>query len=234
MYNNLKIFSGPEQLAKGFAAFMAKEIIESADNNKPFSIALSGGSTPKELFSELAKVYAESLPWDKIQLFWVDERCVAPDHNESNYGILIPPHNIHRIKGEADPETEVIRYKDEIMGSIEKKNGLPRFDLVILGLGEDGHTASIFPDKLELFNSDKICTVAIHPVSKLKRITITGPVLNNSRKIAFLVSGSGKARKVAAIIENKKHSIKYPASHISPADGELLWYTDEEAASLIG
>jgi len=166
---NIQIFPTPYELAKNFAEEMAHLIIESTKNKRTFTIALSGGSTPETLFTILSENFAASIPWQFVQVFWGDERCVPPDDKESNFGmankrllskIKIPTENIHRVKGEDNPEEEAIRYSEEISAFSSKRDGLPLFDLIILGMGEDGHTASIFPGHTELFNSGKICEVA--------------------------------------------------------------------------
>jgi 6-phosphogluconolactonase len=240
--NAIKIFSTPYELAVKFAEELVNSIIESADNRRPFTIALSGGSTPELLFSFLGDHFSNSSLWDFVHFFWVDERCVLPDSQDSNFGmtkrnlldkIEIPSANIHRIRGEGDPEKEASRYSEEISDFTLIRDGLPLFNMIILGLGEDGHTASIFPGHLELFNSGKICEVAVHPLTTQKRITLTGKVLNNADTIAFLVTGSKKADIVEKLINIKSSAIQYPASYIVPVYGLLNWYFDEEAAKLL-
>lgn len=238
----LKIFPTPFDLAEKFAEEMIRLIRESADSGKKFTIALSGGSTPELLFSLLGEQYARAVSWKNVHLFWGDERCVAPDSPESNFGmtkrklidkIEIPASNIHRIKGEEDPAIEAVRYSDEILSITQRRSALPLFDLVILGLGDDGHTASIFPGNLDLLNSEKICDVATHPVSNQKRITITGRIINNASRVVFLVTGKKKADIVEKIINNRAEALPFPASHIAPAEGLLTWYVDKESASLL-
>jgi 6-phosphogluconolactonase len=235
------IFSSPHELAEKFA----EEFIQLADDalteGKLFTVALSGGTTPGLLFSILGDKFSDSVLWKNVHFFWCDERCVPPDDPESNFGtakslfldkILIPSANIHRIKGEKDPIGEAGRYSKEITGFTRKRSGLPLFDLIILGLGEDGHTASIFPANSELLNSEKICDIAFHPLSLQKRITITGKIINNADYVVFLVTGANKAEVIAKIID-KTGPDDYPASHIKPASGALKWYLDLNAAKLI-
>jgi len=203
-------------------------------------IALSGGSTPKLLFRELAERYKARIAWDMVHLYWGDERCVPPDHPESNYGtvrklllehISIPPENVHRIRGEAEPEAEAQRYEKELRGSLPgDAGGWPVFDLILLGMGGDGHTASIFPDQLELLHADGVCATARHPESGQRRITLTGPVLNRGRHVAFLVTGSGKADRIHEILGHLDERHLYPAGYIHPA-GKLSWWLDEAAAA---
>jgi 6-phosphogluconolactonase len=240
--NEIKIFSSPNELATGFAKELAGMIIKSAAAKRYFTIALSGGGTPKLLFSELAERFSDSVPWEIVHFFWGDERCVLPEDHESNFGlakiifldkIKIPESNIHRIMGEMDPLEETARYTGEIACFTREDGGLPVFDLIILGLGVDGHTASIFPGNNKSFISGKTCELVVHPLSFQKRITITGSVINNSENIVFLVTGGNKAEVVSVII-GKKGITDYPAAHIKPKTGVLKWYLDSEAANLLG
>ena len=238
----VKIFPSPYKLAMNYAEEMANMISESAKNIKQFTLALSGGSTPELLFTLLSEKFAESVPWQFVHIFWVDERCVAPDSPESNFGqatsrllskIEIPLHNIHRIKGEDDPEKEALHYSEEISLFTRERDGLPLFDLIILGLGEDGHTASIFPGHMELLNSDKICSAAFHPVTLQRRITLTGRVINNAEAITFLVVGKKKENVVEKMFKKEASSLNYPATYIVPVHGQLSWYIDKEAGRLL-
>jgi len=147
--------------------------------------------------------------------------------------ISIPKENIHRIRGEANPEEEAIRYSKEMEDTLNSRGKDPVFDIIILGLGEDGHTASIFPDQLELFEDENCCAVASHPLTRQKRITITGNVLNNANQIFFLVTGENKAMRVSEIMNDNEAAKLLPAYYISPTNGELIWFLDEEAASKI-
>jgi 6-phosphogluconolactonase len=238
----VKIFPSPNELAMNFAEKMASMIARSSKNAEPFTIVLSGGTTPELLFKVLSENFAESVPWKFVHFFWGDERCVPPDNDESNYGmaqrkflsrIEIPSGNIHRIRGEDYPENEAARYSIEILSSVRNRDRLPLFDLVILGLGEDGHTASIFPGHSELFDSDKICEVALHPVTGQKRITLTGRVINNADNVTFLVTGKTKAEIVENMFKKDSSVINFPASFIVPVYGKLNWYIDHDAGILI-
>lgn len=226
------IFKNNQEVAAAFAKYLAAQIAPA----KVFHIALSGGSTPKVLFQILAEQYATKIDWSKVHLFWGDERCVPPDHSESNYGmtkeklldhISIPFVNIHRVLGRRDPAEEAIRYGKEIQWSLPEKNGLPVFDMVLLGMGSDGHTASIFPHQMELLSAPTICGVATHPDSGQKRITLTGKVINQAQQIHFLVTGASKKEKVQAIFNKTGNYEAYPAAHIQ----EAKWWMDEAAWS---
>lgn len=239
---NYNVFPTPLDLAESLASRLSKSIDSAFKRNSLITIALSGGNTPKLLFSVLKDNYADNINWRSVHLFWVDERCVAPDDKESNYGMTaellplktaIPPGNVHRIRGEDDPGTEADRYSREILKYTGLRNGLPEFDIVILGMGEDGHTASIFPGNMDLINSKKICEVAIHPVTGQYRVTLTGPVINNAKDIIFMVSGSNKASVVAEIIGSKPKRMNYPATYINSVNGSTTWYLDSEAAGLL-
>lgn len=210
-------------------------LIDVPDNQPFIYVALSGGNTPKTLFEYLADNYNEKIAWERIKFFWTDERCVTPDHEESNYGmaskalikhINIPQNNIHRIHGENPPELEAVRYAEEL-NKIPKVNNLPCFDLVLLGMGADGHTVSIFPDRMDLLHSDKFCENVQHPDTKQNRITITGKVVNNARKKVFFITGAGKAETIHQILEQKPESENYPATYIT---NNVKWYLDNAAA----
>jgi 6-phosphogluconolactonase len=237
----LKISPDQSQLASDLAEEIASSVNKAALAGRSFSIALSGGSTPKLLFSALARKSGSEVHWDIVHFFWGDERCVPPHDPESNFGmanrlflekVKIRNVNIHRIIGEDNPEKEAERYSLEILRFTRNKHGLPLFDMVILGLGDDGHTASIFPGQTDILTSGKICSVATHPVTGQKRITITGPVINNADTVIFVVSGAGKAEIVAEIIEKPGVS-DFPAAAIEPSHGVLKWYLDIDAASML-
>eukprot|EP00903_Cladosiphon_okamuranus_P000452 g450.t1 len=160
--------------------------------------------------------------------------------DESNYGMTkqllfnhvdLPEENIHRVIGEADPTAEAIRYSAEISDNTEASEGYPVFDLVILGMGSDGHTASIFPHQMDLLKSEKFCAVADHPESGQQRITLTGPVINRAKAVAFLVTGESKQEKVSAILGREEGATQFPAAHIMPQSGDLHWFMDEAAYS---
>ena len=196
-------------------------IAEAGKLSTPVTIALAGGATPELLYSVVGNKFGNSVRWEFVHFFWGDERCVPPDNPESNYGmacrslfqkISIPSDNIHRIMGESDPHEEELRYSNEIVRHTRKRDGLPVFDLVILGLGEDGHTASIFPSDLTLIESERICSVTSHPVTMQKRISLTGRIINNADKATFIVTGGKKAEIVEKILNAAAGYRPYPGT----------------------
>lgn len=238
MQPEVHIYPDNPAVASAFAEWLSEWIQDQGD--RQLHIALSGGSTPQLLFEILAKEYADRIPWHQVHLYWGDERCVPPDHEESNFGVTqqlllrhidIPMANVHRVRGEADPAEEAERYAEVIREEISHAvDGIPVFDLIILGMGADGHTASIFPHQMKLLHSNALCAVATHPETGQKRITLTGPVIKRARQIAFLVTGKSKTEKVRQIIRQEEGWKAYPAAHIDPIDGQLDWYIDHAAA----
>jgi 6-phosphogluconolactonase len=240
MIPNLHIYKSPEELAEAFALQLMNWVSDFKGNT--FHLAISGGNTPNILFSILAQKYTTSNLWQKIHFWWVDERMVPPDDPESNFGtahqllfsqIVLPEENIHRIKGENDAEAEALSYSQQIQEKLLSQSGWPIFDLILLGMGDDGHTASIFPNQMHLIESKRICEVGVHPQSGQKRVTLTGSVINHARKVCLLVTGSSKAERMAEIWDNKENANLLPAVHIHPVDGSLNWYVDQTSIGLI-
>ena len=228
------VYQDKLQVAEKFSEYLVGMI----SARERLYIALSGGSTPKVAFDHLSANY-QHLDWSRLHLFWGDERCVPPDHEESNYKMTyehliskidIPKTNIHRIKGENVPHKEAQEYSQVLQNTLPLKNGVPQFDLVILGMGSDGHTASIFPHQLDLWHSKSLCEVADHPNTGQQRITLTGKIINHAREVAFLITGEDKESKVNDILNKKENSRLYPASLVAPASGKLHWFLDKAAA----
>jgi len=203
------------------------------------SVALSGGNTPQALFERLVKLDKGTVDWNKLLIFWGDERCVPPEHTDSNFrsakkSILtpldIPEEHIFRIHGESEPEMEAERYSKILAETLPILNGVPQFDLILLGLGEDGHTASIFHGDKYLFASTQYCAVSKHPKSGQQRITLTGSVINHAAEVMFLVTGTPKARIVSEIAETPELT-NYPAAKVAPITGKLTWLLDKGSAS---
>lgn len=241
MSHSVRVFPSREALAQSFAAILIKDL-DRIEPDHYYTVALSGGSTPEYIFRFISDNYAERISWEKMLIFWGDERCVPPDDKESNYrmayesllqNVPLPDANIFRIRGEDDPATEARQYSELVTDMVPLYRGIPQFDLMLLGLGDDGHIASIFPDRPDLFTSNQLFEVAHRPDKKQKRITATGRLINNSSKIYYIVTGKGKAAIVSDIIEGKSGSELYPASHVMPGSGHLVWMLDTGAASLL-
>lgn len=233
------IYPDLDTLAAAFVCELNRFLQETRSLGRPVHIALSGGSTPLAVFRQLAiSTWPEE--WEHVHIWWGDERCVAADDPESNYGnakkIFLDPlgftgNRIHPIRGEGDPEKESERYSRLLRDQLPVENGLPVFDWIWLGLGEDGHTASIFPDQIELWRSDQTCEVASHPNTGQKRITLTGGVINAARRIAFLVAGESKSHVVNEIVMKEGSYLDYPAFYVTPLSANLEWYLDMDATS---
>ena len=208
-----------------------------------FTVALSGGSTPRNLYSLLAA--QSDVPWSQIRFFFSDERHVPPDHPDSNYRMAneslfsrapIPQENIFRVPAEIpDADTAAQSYEQTLrqffqLGDEKEDDALPRFDLILLGLGPDGHTASLFPGTAALHEDERL--VAANWVEKFKtwRITFTYPVLNNAAAVLFMATGAGKQEALLQVLQGKPDEETYPAQGIKPTNGSLIWLVDQEAA----
>jgi len=239
MGNPIKIFDSTEELAQYFSTLLADRISETPDD-RYFSWVLSGGSTPKTVFGKIVSSFRDAIDWNKVKIFWGDERCVGPDDKESNYKmarenlldhIPVPASSIFRIYGEANPAAEAARYGEQFGRHVNLVHGIPQADLFMLGLGEDGHTASIFPSNIELFSSRNLFEPSEHPLTKQKRITATGRVINQSKLVVILATGQSKAARVAQVINRLDGWDQLPAARVSPEDGELIWLLDRMSAS---
>lgn len=233
----VKIYENNLAVAEAFASDLFQFV---AKAEQTVHIALSGGTTPALLFDVLAQEYAEKMPWEKIHFWWGDERCVPPTDEQSNYKmtvdhllskITMPAENIHRVKGEWNPDEANQAYIEEIQKSIPQTNGWPEFDLIILGMGNDGHTASIFPHQIQLLNDENICAVATHPESGQKRVSLTGKVINNAKEVSFLVTGKSKTDRVSEIFNKLDGYKDLPSTYIQPTHGQLTFYFDTDAAA---
>ncbi len=234
-------FKSIDELANSLSEKVTRLARESIRAGNPFNIALSGGSTPAVLFEKLASATEDPGFWEQVNFFWVDERCVPPDHPESNYRMTdetffrplsLSYAHVYRMMGEEEPHAEADRYEALLRTQLPAREGLPCFNLILLGMGTDGHTASIFPDQMGLLHSGRKCEVARHPVTGQQRITLTGTVINNADRVCFMITGANKASILASILENGRGSEKYPAAHIKPARGILEWYLDQGADRL--
>jgi len=240
---DLRISVDGPAVARAFADYLvAKLAAKPAD---PLFWALSGGSTPKLLFKLLAEEYQDNIDWSRIHFFWGDERCVPHDDPESNFGevkrllfdhVPVVWSQVHAVETNLTPEAAAEAYS-ETMRTVLPTNdqGLPVIDINMLGMGGDGHTASIFPANMEeLLEDPKVCAVATHPESGQKRVTMTGPVLNASEEVVFLVTGNSKTQRVAQIINQEQSAEEFPVAHIKPTSGKLIWFLDEAAAAEVG
>lgn len=234
----IKIVNSIGELASEFLNILSDVYFAKKNSGYHLNLALSGGSTPLKMYEKLRLLYYDYPGWEKVNIFWGDERCVPPDHAESNYGnayhtllqyMNLPENNIQRIRGENDPLVEADRYEKLLRKMLPQKDGLPFFDLIILGVGEDGHTASIFPNHLELFDTDKLVSPAVHPQSGQSRITLTGDLINNAGIVLFIALGKSKNDILKNIFKDKKAAYSYPAYHVRPGSGKLIWLCDKPA-----
>jgi 6-phosphogluconolactonase len=230
-----------DALAREAAERFASLAREAVDSRERFTAVLSGGSTPGGLFRLLAEEpYRTLIPWAKVHLFWADERCVPHDDPGSNYHLAhetlvkhvsVPPENVHRVQGELEPEIAAQLYELALQDFFCGPR--PRFDLVLLGMGEDGHTASLFPGSPLLAETERLAAPvqASYQDRPAQRVTLTLPALNSARQILFLVAGSAKAQIVQAVMEGPVG--RFPAQRVQPTAGQLTWLLDAEAASLL-
>ena len=212
--------------------------IVNEESEKVFNIALSGGQTPALMFDIWANEYANVTPWERMRIFWVDERCVPPSDSDSNYGMTcslllslvpIPYENVFRIYGESkSPNKEAKRYSELVEKLVPEKNGFPEFDIILLGVGVDGHTSSIFPGQEEFLISDVSYVLTINPINGQKRIAMTGSVIINARRTIFLVTGKAKSEVVSEICNLGDVS---PAAYVAHHANNVELFVDDLAAS---
>lgn len=247
MRPEIKVSANAQDLSRLAADQFVRFSLEAQREKGLFTVALAGGSTPKALYELLAngnELYRSQLCWEKIHFFWGDERHVPPDRADSNYRMAseamltrvpVPFENVHRIKGEmAEADEAANEYEQALVEFFRLRKGqLPRFNLVLLGLGADGHTASIFPNS-EVIN-EKVRLVVAPWIEKFKshRITMTPPVLNNAANIIFLVSGAEKAEALREVLEGGYRPECFPAQLVRPTSGNVTWLVDQEAARLL-
>jgi 6-phosphogluconolactonase len=236
---DIRIFDDQTKMFHGAAGEFASRATAAARSEGRFSVALSGGSTPRSLYRLLAQ--NKSLPWDKIYFFFGDERHVAPDDAESNYRMVreslfsklaIPPANVFRVPAEdSDAKRAAKTYEHTLRKFFNKtSDGFPRFDLVLLGMGPDGHTASLFPGIPALQERSRWVVADWVEKFKTDRITLTLPVLNNAATVVFLVSGQDKASTLKEVLEGRQSGELFPSKLIKPVNGELIWMVDRAAA----
>jgi 6-phosphogluconolactonase len=240
----IRRFEDLDALSRAAADDLAEIVRAAVLDRGACSVALSGGSTPARLFKLLAEAGRDALPWEHVDLWWGDERTVAPDHTDSNYRMaretLIDPlglaaSHVHRIAGElADPEAAARAYSRELVTALGSP---PTFDLVLLGMGPDGHTASLFPGSPALAETTR--WVVANPVDSpvthgaTTRITLTAPAINAARHVRFLVGGADKAQTLVHVLEGDHEPERYPSQMIAPRDGDLVWFIDATAAAAL-
>jgi len=235
------IYPDKDSLAAAFVCEFARTLEDYSEERKQLHIALSGGSTPLSIFMQLTEQTTREL-WSNVSLYWVDERCVPPEHPDSNYGnavetfikpLNLPREQIHRIRGEEKPLGEAERYGQELIKYLPINGGFPVFDWIWLGLGTDGHTASIFPSQIELWTAGSPCIVSTHPDTAQSRISISGGVINAARRVSFIVTGKDKAQVIKEIFHKEGRHMEYPAFYVDPVSANLEWFLDQDAASLL-
>ena len=233
----VEIFANVETLNEAAASLIVKIAAEALQAKGKFSIALAGGSTPESLYKLLASdEFKKEIDWTKTRVFFGDERCVSPDDAESNYRmanaallarVSILPENVFRLRGEIEPEKAAAEYEEIIKKTLGEN---ARLDLILLGMGDDGHTASLFPQTRALRETKKL--VAANFVEKLNanRLTLTFSAINSAKNVLFLVAGAKKAAMIKKVFSGE--TIDLPSSLIKPENGNCFWFLDEEAASL--
>ncbi|HEX4155756.1 MAG TPA: 6-phosphogluconolactonase [Acidobacteriaceae bacterium] len=239
-----QVWSSASAMALASAQLFATRVEHAVATRGIARIAISGGSTPQATFKLLADPahpFLATIPWDKLQLFWVDERCVPPSSPESNYGVCrdlllskvpLPTNNIFRMEGELDPEEAASRYESTLR-NVMKLEGAesPAFDLVVLGMGPDGHTASLFPHTGALNELGRLVVANHVPQKDTWRITLTAPVINHGTEVAFQVDGSSKSDILAEVLTGPRDPERLPSQLIRPANGKLLFLLDADAAA---
>ncbi len=232
-----------DALAMASARQFAAKIEEAVAKRGVARVAISGGSTPQAAFKLLAdpaQPFANTIPWDKLQLFWADERCVPPEHPESNYGVCknllldhvaLPAANVHRMEGELDPEEAAARYESTLRNTLKLEGAeSPAFDLLLLGMGDDGHTASLFPHTDALDEMGRLCIANHVPQKDTWRLTLTWPVINQAAAVAFEIGGAAKTAIVAEVFTGPRDPERLPSQLIRPSNGRLLVQLDAAAA----
>jgi 6-phosphogluconolactonase len=240
--NEVRIFDDVPALMRAAADEIALAARTAAGERGRFTWALAGGSTPRALYRLLASdPYRERMPWNAIHFFWGDERHVPPDHPDSNFrmareamldAVPVPPENIHRVPSqEPDAQRAAAEYEAALRSFFALAAGeFPRFDLILLGLGKEGHTASLFPESEVLHERERLVAALWVEAQKKFRITLTPPVLNHARRAMFLVSGEEKAEALRAVLEGPREPERYPAQIV---EGNRLWMVDRSAARLL-
>ncbi len=238
--SKIRVYPTPQTLAERAAEELAGLAAKAIAQRGKFRLALAGGNTPRMLYERLAQApYPDQIDWAAVEIFFGDERCVPPDHPDSNFRmanesllgrVSIPPEQIHRMRGEIEPAMAARAYEAELKAAFG--NAQPAFDLLLLGLGEDGHTASLFPGSTALSHKKHWVTAVEHhrpPPPLVTRISLTLPALNAAREVWFLVSGAGKANILRRVLEPEGETDLLPAQQVQPVSGELVFLVDRAA-----
>ena len=233
----IKKFSDIETLSQFAAEKFVKVANQAIAERGRFLVALSGGSTPMKLYAQLANT---ELDWKLVHFFWGDERCVPADDEGNSYGqakkVLfdkIGTTNIHRVESDLEPAAAAQAYANTLSGFADAPFDFPRFDLVLLGMGDDGHTASLFPGSPVDVTTPTLAVTAHYQDRPANRVTLTQLVFNQAREVWFMVAGKSKAETLKNVLQGEHKPETYPAQRIQPVDGELVWMIDEAAGSLL-
>ena len=242
MKPEIRVFKDVEALSRAAAHLFVEQAGEVIGERERFLVALNGGNTPMRLFELLATDQRDQVDWSKVYIFWGDERCVPPEDAGSSYGqarqallsrVPVPDGNIQRVRGELRPAEAARDYALTLKGFASPPLDWPRFDLVYLGMGEDGHTASLFPGSL-VHTAEPVVPVTAHYQDRpADRVTLTPVVFNSARMIVFMVTGKKKAETFAEVLSDRYNPTQYPAQRIQPKDGAVVWLVDEEAAGVL-
>jgi 6-phosphogluconolactonase len=237
------VLNDPPDLFVHAAEEIAHFAGEAISTHGEFMLGLSGGSTPAATYELLATRFQYSVDWKGVQFFWSDERCVPPDNPESNYGMAnrtllskigLKPEQVHRMRGELPPSQGATEYEQELQRAFSVSSGdVPRFDLIMLGLGDNRHTASLFPGDPSIHETKRTVVAVNVDAEPRNRLSFTPPILNNAQRVMFLAAGAKKAEAIRDIIEGPRDPDKFPAQIVVPGDGELVWFLDKAAASLL-
>jgi 6-phosphogluconolactonase len=237
---DIRVFQDLQVLSQATAQILSDQALQAIDDRGRFLLVLNGGSTPIPLFRLLASDRNMKIDWKYTHIFWGDERCVATDDPESSYGqahdlflrlVDIPEENVHRIKGELGPLEAAKDYAAVLQKFADPDSKWPHFDLVLLGMGEDGHTASLFPGITIDPSSPTMAVTAHYQDRPSERTTLTPSVFNDARMILFMVVGENKASTLRKVLDEPNRQELYPAQRIKPKDGKIIWLVDKAAAS---
>jgi 6-phosphogluconolactonase len=234
------IVADEQALARTVAERFAAQAGAALDARGCFRVALAGGSTPRAAYALIAATYRDAVEWDRVSFYFGDERCVPPDHDDSNYKMAktamldplgVPPERVFRMHGEDEPEAAARSYAELLQRELPAPNGAPTFDLVMLGMGPDGHTASLFPGSDPLQDDDKLVRAPFVPKFGTHRITLTPKVLNAARVVEVATAGPSKTDALAAALEGPFDPGNLPIQILKPVPGRLVWLVDRAAAA---